>query len=68
MPGRAVGARRPRAGGSRLVLAGRDEPPLRTARLRAEGKILEIGAADLSLTVEEAGIAAARRRGDVGRR
>jgi LuxR family maltose regulon positive regulatory protein len=39
---------------SRLVLAGRAEPPLRTARLRAEGKILEIGPADLSLTREEA--------------
>ena len=31
--------------GSRLVLAGRDQPPLRIARLRAEGKILEIGPA-----------------------
>ena len=40
--------------GSRLMLAGRAEPPLRTARLRAEGKLLEIGAGDLSLTVEEA--------------
>jgi LuxR family transcriptional regulator, maltose regulon positive regulatory protein len=40
--------------GSRLVLAGRDEPPLRVARLRAEGRIIEIGAADLSLTREEA--------------
>ena len=42
-------------GGSRLVLAGRDEPPVRVARLRAEGKILEIGPADLSFTAEEAG-------------
>jgi LuxR family maltose regulon positive regulatory protein len=41
-------------GGSRLVLAGRDEPPLRVARLRAEGKLLEIGPDDLSLTVTEA--------------
>ena len=41
-------------GGSRLVLAGRDEPPLRTARLRAEGKLLEIGLSDLSLTLGEA--------------
>ena len=41
-------------GGSRLVLAGRNEPPLRVARLRAEGRILEIGPADLSLTREEA--------------
>ena len=40
--------------GSRLVLAGRTEPPLRTARLRVEGKLLEIGAGDLSLTVGEA--------------
>ena len=40
--------------GSRLVLAGRDEPPLRVARLRAEGRILEIGPADLSLTCAEA--------------
>ena len=40
--------------GSRLVLAGRAEPPLRTARLRVEGKLLEIGAGDLSLTVGEA--------------
>ena len=41
-------------GGSRLVLAGRAGPPLRVARLRAEGKILEIGPGDLSLTCEEA--------------
>ena len=40
--------------GSRLVLAGRNEPPLRVARLRAEGRILEIGPGDLSLTREEA--------------
>src|SRR5215471_10082101 len=39
--------------GSRLVLAGRD-PPLRVARLRAEGRILEVGPSDLALTVEEA--------------
>jgi LuxR family maltose regulon positive regulatory protein len=41
-------------GGSRLVLAGRVRPPLPTARLRAEGKILEIGPGDLSLTRAEA--------------
>jgi LuxR family maltose regulon positive regulatory protein len=40
--------------GSRLVLASRASPPLRVARLRAEGKIMEIGPADLSLTREEA--------------
>src|SRR6516164_9601431 len=41
-------------GGSRLALAGRGQPPLRVARLRAEGKILEIGPHDLSLTYGEA--------------
>jgi LuxR family maltose regulon positive regulatory protein len=41
-------------GGSRLALAGRDQPPLRLARLRAEGKVLEIGPQDLSLTSQEA--------------
>jgi LuxR family transcriptional regulator, maltose regulon positive regulatory protein len=40
--------------GSRLALAGRAEPPLRVARLRAEGRILEIGPDDLSLTFDEA--------------
>ncbi len=41
-------------GGSRLALAGRAQPTLRIARLRAEGKILEIGTGDLSLTAQEA--------------
>ena len=40
--------------GSRLALAGRTAPPLRLARLRAEGKLLEIGPGDLSLTPDEA--------------
>jgi len=40
--------------GSRLVLAGRDKPLLLIARLRAEGRILEIGPADLALTRAEA--------------
>jgi LuxR family transcriptional regulator, maltose regulon positive regulatory protein len=43
-------------GGSRLVFAGRAEPPLHLARLRAEGRILEIGPGDLSLTREEASV------------
>ena len=30
-------------GGSRLALSGRAEPPLRIGRLRAEGRLLEIG-------------------------
>ncbi len=41
-------------GGSRLAFAGRAQPPLRMARLRAEGRLLEIGPGDLSLTCEEA--------------
>ena len=41
-------------GGSRLVLAGRDEPPLRVARLRAEDRLLEIGSGDLALSRQEA--------------
>src|ERR1700742_657062 len=41
-------------GGSRLALAGRAGPPLRVARLRAEGKMIEIGPRDLSLTASEA--------------
>ena len=43
-------------GGSRLALAGRNEPPLRTARLRAEGRITEIGPGDLALTRDEASL------------
>src|ERR1039457_3915933 len=35
-------------GGSRLVLAGRAEPPLRVARVRAEGQSLEVGPEALS--------------------
>ena len=42
--------------GSRLVLAGRAEPPLRIARLRAEGRVLELGPGDLSLTRTEAAL------------
>jgi LuxR family transcriptional regulator, maltose regulon positive regulatory protein len=41
--------------GSRMVLASRTEPPLRMARLRAEGRVTEVGPADLSLTAEQAG-------------
>lgn len=35
--------------GSRIVIASRREPQLRMARLRAEGRLLEIGPRDLSL-------------------
>src|SRR5271170_5839196 len=40
--------------GSRLVFVGRDEPPVRTSRLRAQGRILEIGSKDLAFCVGEA--------------
>ncbi|WP_160165883.1 LuxR C-terminal-related transcriptional regulator [Actinoplanes sp. OR16] len=40
--------------GSRLVLAGRSGMPVRVARLRAEGRLLEVGPDDLALTTEEA--------------
>jgi LuxR family maltose regulon positive regulatory protein len=40
--------------GSRLALAGRNAPPLRIARLRAEDRIAEVGPADLALTRGEA--------------
>ena len=43
-------------GGSRLAMAGRSQPPLRVARLRAEGRILEIGPSDLSLDRDEASL------------
>ena len=40
--------------GSRLVLSGRDAPLLALARLRAAGRMLELGPRDLALTHEEA--------------
>jgi LuxR family transcriptional regulator, maltose regulon positive regulatory protein len=40
--------------GSRLVLVGQTPPPLRIARLRAEGRITEVSPADLSMTRDEA--------------
>ena len=42
--------------GSQLAVAGRVRPPLRVARLRAEGRILEIGPGDLSLDRDEASL------------
>jgi len=41
---------------SRLVLAGRDAPPVQIARLRAEGRVFQIGPEDLALTRHEAAI------------
>jgi LuxR family maltose regulon positive regulatory protein len=40
--------------GSRMVLAGRDAPPVRLARLRADDRITEVGPSDLSMDLEEA--------------
>jgi LuxR family transcriptional regulator, maltose regulon positive regulatory protein len=40
--------------GSQLVIASREEPALPLARLRAEGRLLEIGVDDLRLTAQEA--------------
>jgi len=40
--------------GSRLVLSGRADPPVRLSRMRAEGTLLEIGPSDLSLSAGEA--------------
>ena len=42
--------------GSQLVFAGQAPPPLRIARLRAQGRLLEIGPRDLSLTRDEASL------------
>jgi LuxR family maltose regulon positive regulatory protein len=42
--------------GSRLVLSGREPAPLRIPRLRAEGRVLEIGPDDLSFSRDEASL------------
>jgi LuxR family maltose regulon positive regulatory protein len=39
---------------SQIVVSSREEPPLPLARLRAQGRLLEIGADDLRLNAEEA--------------
>ena len=39
--------------GSRIAIAARREPPLRLARLRAQGRVLELGPRDLSLDREQ---------------
>ena len=40
--------------GSRIVVSSREEPALPLPRLRSQGRVLEIGAGDLRLSVEEA--------------
>jgi LuxR family maltose regulon positive regulatory protein len=49
--------------GSQLAIAGRGEPPLPLGRLRAEGRVMEIGANDLAMDEHEA--ATLLRRVDV---
>jgi LuxR family transcriptional regulator, maltose regulon positive regulatory protein len=41
--------------GSQFAIAGRGEPPLPLARLRAEGRVVELGAGDLAMDGQEAG-------------
>ena len=41
--------------GSQLALASRGEPPLPLARLRAEGRVVEVGPEDLAMDSQEAG-------------
>jgi LuxR family maltose regulon positive regulatory protein len=41
--------------GSQLAFAGRGEPPLPLARLRAEGRMVELGPDDLAMDSQEAG-------------
>jgi LuxR family maltose regulon positive regulatory protein len=41
--------------GSQFAVAGRGEPPLPFARLRAEGRVVELGAGDLAMDRQEAG-------------
>jgi LuxR family maltose regulon positive regulatory protein len=41
--------------GSQLAIAGRGEPPLPLARLRAEGRLVELGPDDLAMDTAEAG-------------
>jgi LuxR family transcriptional regulator, maltose regulon positive regulatory protein len=41
--------------GSQLMLAGREEPPLQIARIRAERRLTELGRKDLALDAAEAG-------------
>ena len=41
--------------GSQFAVAGRGEPPLPFARLRAQGRVVELGAGDLAMDRQEAG-------------
>src|SRR5215213_10542861 len=53
--------------GSQLALASRGEPPLPLARLRAEGRVVEVGPEDLAMDSAEAGSLLARADIDLSR-
>jgi LuxR family maltose regulon positive regulatory protein len=53
--------------GSQLAIAGRGEPPLPLARLRAEGRLVEVGSEDLAMDCAEAGSLLAQGDVDVAR-
>jgi LuxR family transcriptional regulator, maltose regulon positive regulatory protein len=53
--------------GSQLAVAGRGEPPLPLARLRAEGRMVEIGPEDLAMDAAEARTLLARGDTDLAR-
>jgi LuxR family transcriptional regulator, maltose regulon positive regulatory protein len=54
-------------GGSQLAIASRGEPSLPLARLRAEGRVLELGPGDLAMDTAEASSLLERGEVDVGR-
>jgi LuxR family transcriptional regulator, maltose regulon positive regulatory protein len=54
-------------GGSQLAIASRGEPSLPLARLRAEGRVLEVGPGDLAMDTAEASSLLERGEVDVGR-
>jgi len=53
--------------GSQLAMASRGEPPLPLARLRAEGRLVELGPEDLAMDSAEAGSLLARADIDLSR-
>src|SRR5215218_6228143 len=53
--------------GSQLAIASRGEPPLPLARLRAEGRLVELGPEDLAMDSAEAGSLLARADIDLSR-
>ena len=61
-PGAGVKSEQPCSGARRLAIASRADPPLPLARLRARGELVEIRAADLRFTPDEA--AGVPQRGD----